>query len=204
VRVAEAERGDDGEVGPPDVASLTDAQRARRERIVEAAIDAMLSTEYSQIQMRDVTASAGVALGTTYRYFASKNHLLAEALLSWASRFPSFEVERAGGRSVEHLQRAYRLAVRAFEPHPTVYETMMILQGVSEPRVEAIFREFARRQTEAFSRSIPRIASPRRDDVVMVMGAVLDNQLRRWAKGEYPIEEVYRAVDVTAELLLGD
>ena len=158
--VAEARDDEAGEAGPPDVASLTDAQRARRMRIVEAAIEAMLTTEYSQIQMRDVTAAAGVALGTTYRYFASKNHLLAEALFAWASRFPTFGEERAGGRSVDQLQHAYRLAVRAFEPHPTVYETMMILQGVSEPRVEAIFRSFAHRQTEAFSRSIPRIATP--------------------------------------------
>src|SRR3990172_1577029 len=35
--------------------------------------------------MREVAARAGVALGTVYRYFASKDHLLAESLVAWGS-----------------------------------------------------------------------------------------------------------------------
>ncbi|WP_261570163.1 TetR/AcrR family transcriptional regulator [Frankia gtarii] len=36
--------------------------------------------------MRDVAEEAGVSLGTTYRYFASKDHLLAAAWTDWARR----------------------------------------------------------------------------------------------------------------------
>ena len=38
--------------------------------------------------MRDVAREAGVALATVYRYFTSKEHLYAAALLDWASNFP--------------------------------------------------------------------------------------------------------------------
>src|ERR1700694_6017874 len=38
---------------------------------------------YEAVQMRDVAALAGVALGTVYRYFTSKDHLLAAALAEW-------------------------------------------------------------------------------------------------------------------------
>jgi AcrR family transcriptional regulator len=34
--------------------------------------------------MRDVAACANVALGTIYRYFVGKDHLLAAALVEWA------------------------------------------------------------------------------------------------------------------------
>lgn len=190
-------------VEPPAVESLDDAQRRRRTRIVEAAIEMLLSTEYERIQMKDVTAAAGVALGTTYRYFASKDHLLAEALLAWAERFPPLDEPMRGGRSVDQLKTAYRRAVRAFEPHPPVYRTMVVLQTIPDPWAARLFRRFAARQTESFARYLPRIAPPRRDDIVTVMSAVLDGQLRAWSRGEQPIDKVYATLDRAADLVLG-
>jgi TetR/AcrR family transcriptional regulator, cholesterol catabolism regulator len=178
-------------------------QRQRRDRIVEAAISMMMTTEYDRIQMKDVTAAAGVALGTTYRYFASKEHLMSEALLRWSEGFPS-EVPAAAGRSVERLKIAFHLAVRAFEPHPTVYGAMVVLQASTDPYAAATFQQFAARQTAAFERFLPRLAPERRAAVVMVMSAVLDTQLRNWAVGRVPIEHVYRALDTAAELVLDD
>src|SRR5258706_2200298 len=63
---------------------LTRSQHARRARVIEAAMDLARDGGYDAVQMRDVAASAGVALGTVYRYFSSKDHLLAAALLEWA------------------------------------------------------------------------------------------------------------------------
>jgi AcrR family transcriptional regulator len=189
---------------PPAVEDLTATQRDRRARIVEAAIGLILTVDHSRIQMKDVTAAAGVALGTTYRYFASKDHLLAEALLAWSERFPVIGPAAAPRRSVDQLKAAYRYAVRAFEPHPTAYDTMLALQRSSDPLAVAAYEEFAQRRTTAFATFIPGIPSPRREDIVMVMSAVLDNQLRGWAMGRLPIADVYRALEVTADLLLGD
>lgn len=188
---------------PPAVESLDVEQRQRRARIVEAAISMMMSTEYDRIQMKDVSGAAGVALGTTYRYFASKEHLMSEALLTWSAGFPS-DVPSAGGRSVDRLKLAFRLAVRAFEPHPTVYGAMVVLQASTDSHAAAAFQQFAAHQTAAFERFLPRIAPERRAAVVMVMSAVLDTQLRNWSVGRVPIEHVYRALDTTAELLLDD
>ena len=188
---------------PPSLESLDDEQRRRRARIIEVAVEMMLDTEYERIQMKDVTAAAGVALGTTYRYFASKEHLLAEALLAWSARFPPLDEPTSRGRSVDQLKKAFRLAVRAFEPHPTVYGTMMVLEATTDPWASPIFADFASRQTESFVRDLPRLASPRREHVVTVMSAVLDNQLRAWSLGRRRIEDVYATLDLTADLLLG-
>jgi AcrR family transcriptional regulator len=187
---------------PPAVESLDDVQRERRARIVDAAIAMMTTTEYDRIQMRDVTAAAGVALGTTYRYFTSKDHLMSEALLAWSQRFPT-DPPASTGRSVDQLKLAYRIAVRAFEPHPTVYGAMVMLQASTDPYAAPIFDTFAAQQTAAFERFLPRIGPERRSHIVMVMGAVLNAQLREWAFGRAPIEQVYEMLDVAADLLLG-
>ena len=56
---------------------LTRAQQARRQRVIDAAMALGLEGGYEAVQMRDVAARADVAMGTVYRYFTSKDHLLA-------------------------------------------------------------------------------------------------------------------------------
>ena len=73
----------------PDPATLPRGQQDRRGTIVRAAITLLEQGEYDAIQMRDVAEEAGVALATIYRYFTSKEHLYAAALLEWASAFPT-------------------------------------------------------------------------------------------------------------------
>ena len=79
--------------GPPDaedvdvdVNSLTHddlgsaAQRERRTRILDATIALASKGGFDAVQMRAVAERADVALGTLYRYFPSKIHLLVSAL----------------------------------------------------------------------------------------------------------------------------
>jgi AcrR family transcriptional regulator len=63
--------------------ALSGRQHARRQRIVDAAMRLAAAGGYDAVMMKRVAARAGVALGTVYRYFASKDHLLAEALVAW-------------------------------------------------------------------------------------------------------------------------
>ncbi len=194
--------GDTARAAPPAPDSLTATQRARRDRIVAAAVDDLIRYDLDSIQMKDVAMSAGVALGTMYRYFTSKDHLFAEALASWAERFRS-EVTGAHGRTTAgRLKLAYRRAVRAFELHPPVYGNLLVLQASRDPFVMEVYERFAARQVEAFASFLPGVPSPTREDVISVMSAVLDANLRDWSRGGKPIREVYEAVDRAAELLL--
>lgn len=183
-----------------DVATLTARQRERRDRIVAAAIDHMLTTDYERIQIRDVAASAEVALGTLYRYFATKDHLFAEALESWANRYPAQEAP-VGGRSVDNLKRAFSLAVRGFERNPTVYGTMLVLQVSTDPRAAGLFQQFAAERRAAFELHLPRIEPERRRRIIVVMSSVLDVSLRMWVTGQQSLAEVHEALDSAAELL---
>src|SRR6476469_9818018 len=56
------------------------AQRERRKRILDATIALASAGGFDAVQMRSVAERADVALGTLYRYFPSKIHLLVSAL----------------------------------------------------------------------------------------------------------------------------
>lgn len=58
------------------------AQRARRDRILQATLALASRGGYEAVQMREVAERSGVALGTLYRYFPSKVHLLVSAMAS--------------------------------------------------------------------------------------------------------------------------
>jgi AcrR family transcriptional regulator len=187
---------------PPALERLDVQQRARRGRIVAAALELMLEREFDSIQMKDVTAAAGVALGTVYRYFRSKEHVFAEALLSWSQRFPTGGEVAIDGPSVERLKTAYRRAARAFERYPPVYGHLLAVQAATDPSAIEVYQRFAGNQSEAFRSFLPRVPSPRREQIIDVMSAVLDANLRDWSRGHRSIDKVYAALDVAAELLL--
>ncbi|MDT7772453.1 MAG: TetR/AcrR family transcriptional regulator, cholesterol catabolism regulator, partial [Pseudonocardiales bacterium] len=69
------------------------AQRDRRRRILDATLALASKGGFEAVQMRAVAERADVALGTLYRYFPSKIHLLVTALI------------REFGRSLERFER---------------------------------------------------------------------------------------------------
>jgi len=188
----------------PDPAALPRGQQERRERIVRAAITLLEhGGEYDAIQMRDVAQEAGVALGTVYRYFTSKEHLYAAALLEWAANFPARESKRAGGRSDETQLRALmRRAVRAFERYPQMMRVEIVIESSPDPNARALFDQFAARNVgtlkSALSSTDPETAAA----IVETVNSVLATRLRSWALGRITIGDVDRSVQRTLDLIL--
>lgn len=52
----------------------------RRDAILDATLTAATAGGYEAVQMRAVAEQVGIAVGTLYRYFPSKTHLLVSAL----------------------------------------------------------------------------------------------------------------------------
>src|SRR5262245_52497845 len=112
------EEQEHGEAGGVSVEGMPAWQAARRQRIVEAAVRALESQEYEQIQIRDVAQAADVALGTLYRYFASKEHLYAAVLLEWAAFGRAPRGQAATSSPQERLRKRIHAVIRAFERQP--------------------------------------------------------------------------------------
>jgi AcrR family transcriptional regulator len=83
------------------------SQQARRERILDAAVELAAEGGYEAVQMREVAERADVALGTVYRYFPSKVHLLVTAMGRTFQTLQESERVNAGGGDPE--ERVYRV-----------------------------------------------------------------------------------------------
>lgn len=91
----------------------TASQRARRDRILRSTVELASTGGFDSVQMREVADRADVALGTLYRYFPSKIHLLVSAMAE--------EVERIRDRALRQppssddpCERVLQVLERAF------------------------------------------------------------------------------------------
>ncbi len=106
---------------------LTDAQRERRLRILAAAEALAVEGGWDGVQMREVATRADVALGTLYRYFPSKEHLLLSVMLDQVNGLADRLSVRPpeGDDPVERVVDVLRRANRALQREPRVTVAMI-------------------------------------------------------------------------------
>lgn len=187
----------------PDPARLPRGQQERRQRIVQAAIELLETGEYDAIQMRDVAERAGVALATIYRYFTSKEHLYAAAMLEWASAYPT--AGRAGpvpGATDEARLRALmRRAVRAFERYPQMMRAEIVLESSNDPNARALWDAFAAQNRATLIGAMAATDPATAAGIVDVANAVMVTRLRSWALGRATIRDVDKSVQRALDLI---
>ena len=178
-------------VSPQPAVAVTASQRDRRDRILRAATELLEQREYERIQIRDVADAAGVALGTLYRYFPSKEQLFAHVLLEWGARFPVRGAER-GGTDAQRLERALQAAVRAFERRPNFFRLIAVLEVVGEEQVATPYADYSDGFKGAL-RSTLRDVDPEDVEIITTMASALLGQLlRSWSHGRLSAAEVHR------------
>src|SRR4029079_9856565 len=102
----------------------SEAQRERRKRILDATMAIASKGGYEAVQMRAVADRADVAVGTLYRYFPSKVHLLVSAL---AREFERIDAKTdssalAGSSPYERLNFMVSKLNRAMQRNPLLTE----------------------------------------------------------------------------------
>ena len=154
------------------------AQQDRRRRILDATISLASEGGFDAVQMREVADRADVALGTLYRYFPSKIHLLVSAL---AGRFEAAD-QALRGRAVTGDDEAERVI-------GVLRRVTRGLQG-DEKLTEALTRAFM------FADSSVQTEIDR-------VGMLLTTMLTRAMRPEADLDEV-TAEDVQVARVIGD
>ena len=189
--------------GPPAPETLRRDQFARRQRIVRAALRALANSDYDQVRISEVARDSGVALGTLYRYFASKEHLFAAVFVEWQAALKrKLEKEPPrGGTEAEGLRDVFHQTIRAFQLQPQFYRVVMILNATTDTYAADLYQSISSQFQDTVQTAFP---GPFDDDHAAILGtvnAVLDGSLRSWVMNRQTIQDVYDNVDAAIRLI---
>lgn len=192
-----------------DPDSLSAGQRARRQRIIEATVELATEGGFHGVQMRDVAERSDVALGTLYRYFPSKIHLLIGALRDETEALRS-RVERRpprGETAEERVLDVLLRATRALERNPKLTGAVLraLMTGEADASLDAAAT--SNNMTSLIVSAIQDNGDEPTEDeqaIARVLQQVWSSSLMSWLSGRSTSREMHENLQVAARLLLRD
>ena len=187
------------------------AQQDRRRRILDATIALASKGGFDAVQMRAVAEQADVALGTLYRYFPSKIHLLVSALGREFERgqlvTPGKSVK--GDTAADRVMAALGSTTRYMQRDPKLTEALTRAFMFADASVSAEIHHVGMLLTNQLTRAMRTLEEgeqPTDEDIAIarVIGDVWLSALMGWVTGRTPAEEVDAHIDTAVRLLLRD
>jgi TetR/AcrR family transcriptional regulator, cholesterol catabolism regulator len=186
------------------VEDLTVSQAARRQRVIDAALSLGSEGGYEAVQMRDVARMAGVALGTIYRYFTSKDHLLAAAMVDWSADLERRIAQRSPrtGSEADAVVAVIRKATRPMERDPRLAAAMVQAAAANEPSVTACQQQTTDTIERVLTAAMDGTEPARKVRAARVLAHVWNSSVLRWANGSEPVGQIGNDLEDAARLLL--
>jgi AcrR family transcriptional regulator len=184
--------------------TLTRAQQARRQRVIDAAMSLALEGGYEAVQMRDVAARADVAMGTVYRYFTSKDHLLAASLVHWVEQLDSrlAQSPAQGDSPAERVIDALDRALRSMGRQPTLVGAVFTALASPDPAAIECQQQVSVLMEGIITRAIGEPQPQDISDRARILGHVWYSALVGWVNGWSNMNRVHDELVVAIGLLL--
>jgi AcrR family transcriptional regulator len=181
------------------------AQRERRQRILDATLALASRGGYDAVQMRAVADRAGVALGTLYRYFPSKIHLLVSSLAREFERNQE-KLDRLtipGDTPYERMLFVLGRITRAMQREPMLTEAMTRAFMFADPSAAAEVNTVARLMERMLTGAMHE-GEPTADEIAIarVIGDVWLSSLVAWVTRRASANDVSNQLELAARLLL--
>ena len=181
--------------------STSPAQRERRSRMLDSAIRLATDGGYDAVQMREVADGAGVALGTLYRYFPSKVHLLVAAL---ANQFEAAEAITAsrpitGINAHERVMKILGRTTVALQKQPQLTEALVRSFMFADASVLEEIERVGDHLTRMIARAIAGSpdhgqATAEEAAIIRVIADVWLSTLVSWANGRSAADDVEKSM----------
>ncbi len=188
------------------------AQRERRKRILDATVALASKGGFDAVQMRAVAERADVALGTLYRYFPSKIHLLVSALARQFEEASAVFEKRTIPGDTPHERVMYVLgrATRGLQRDPNLTEALTRAFMFADASVATEIHVVGMHVTRLLMRAMAdpdtpfEDVEPSEDDIAIakVIGDVWLASLVQWVTGRASATDVSNSMDVAVRLLL--
>ena len=198
-------RTTDARARPADAEVGSAAQRERRKRILDATLALASKGGYDAVQMRAVAERADVALGTLYRYFPSKIHLLVGALTEEIDQIQE-KLDRKpipGDTPAERMLFVLSRVTRNMQRDPMLTEAMTRAFMFADPSAAAEVNTVAQQMARMFTRAM-HDGEPSADDIAIarVIGDVWLSNLVAWVTRRASADDVSSRLELAARLLL--
>jgi TetR/AcrR family transcriptional regulator, cholesterol catabolism regulator len=191
--------------GPAESELGSAAQRERRRRIIDATLGLASKGGYEAVQMRAVAERADVALGTLYRYFPSKIHLLVSGLVR------EFELaeEKLRRKQIPGDTRADRMifvlnwATKNMQREPLLTEAMTRAFMFADPSAASEVNAAAAVMEKILTGAMHE-GEPTADEraIARVIGDVWLSNLVAWVTRRASADDVANHLELAARLLL--
>lgn len=185
---------------------LTKSQAARRERVVRAALELGADGGYEAVQMRDVAARAGVALGTIYRYFPSKDALLLAVMVHWLGDLEQRVTTHppTGATTRERIMDVLGRALGAMDRDPRLTTAVIGAMTAGDPASVDAIHEVTQAMARIMLPAFPDDVDPALEaSTAKMLGHVWWSATISWANGMGDIEwvaaELREATDLLAD-----
>jgi TetR/AcrR family transcriptional regulator, cholesterol catabolism regulator len=181
------------------------AQRERRKRILDATLALASKGGYDAVQMRAVADRADVALGTLYRYFPSKIHLLVSALASEFERTREKLARRPipGETPADRIIYVLHKVTRNMQREPLLTEAITRAFMFADPSAATEVNAVAALMEQILADAM-HDGAPTDDEraIARVIGDVWLSNLVAWVTRRATAADVSRQLELAARLLL--
>lgn len=187
-----------------DEGSSTPDQRERRRRVIDAAFSLGAERGYDAVQMRDVSASANVSLATIYRYFSSKDHLLAAAMTEWTAELQERVAQSPprGDSAADQLVDVLSRGCRALARQPKLSAALVRALSSPDPGVRDSADQ-VQQQIKSMAAGILGDLDPAvQSDIMAVLGHVWYSTLVAWANDRIDFDTVIAELDRAVRVLV--
>lgn len=181
------------------------AQRDRRKRIIDATLALAAKGGYDAVQMRAVAEKADVALGTLYRYFPSKIHLLVSGLAREFERAQEKlnRVAIPGETRAEKLMFVLGRNTRLMQRDPHLTEAMVRAFMFADTTAAAEVEQVGRLMENMFAKAMGIDEPTDGDrDIFHVIADVWMANLVAWVTRRASAADVAARLELSVHLLL--
>jgi len=181
-------------------ASYTDGDP--RDRAIAATRALAKRGGYEAVQIRDVVRLTGLSSATIYRYFSSKDHLIAATHLEWNRSIERSDAARdLEGSGADGVAALLHQACLALSRSPKLGRALVLALGATDPGARACQVE-AGRLFGGLVRAALEGLEVDADEYIELIGFAYQGALLSWAYGQLTMDEVDHMVQRNARLLL--
>jgi AcrR family transcriptional regulator len=184
-------------------------ERARR--IVDTAVELAEKGGFEAVRLRDVASVAGVALGTLYRHFRSKEDLLLAALAEEVAQLEIYMAAHPakGDTPIERVTSFFRTATQGMCRRPMLAQAILRAAASCQPELTEKVSRFHGRVMAMIARALRGSGTDgggkpdkREEEIGVVLEQVWFASLVGWGGGLHDQPTVIENVRSAAALMM--